>query len=59
MDTTDLSHSRAQASTCSFTRVAVGFPHTVAIVIARPLVLTVIDRGVRQLQAGGRAAVVL
>lgn len=48
MDTTERSQERTQPSTCSFTRVTVDFPHVVAI--ARPLVLAVIDRRVRQLQ---------
>jgi hypothetical protein len=41
----------AQSSASSFTRVAVDFPHTVTIVIARPLVLAMIDRGVRHIQS--------
>src|SRR5690242_14773201 len=40
----------AQSSAGSFTRVAVDFPHAVTIVIARPLVLAVINRRVRQIQ---------
>jgi hypothetical protein len=41
----------AQRRTGSFAGVAVDLPYTIAIVIAGPLVLSVIDRGMRQLQA--------
>ena len=41
----------AQPRARSFTGVAVDFPHTVAIIIARPLVLSVINRGMREIQA--------
>src|SRR5690349_5757086 len=40
----------AQPRARSFTRVAVDFPYTITIVIARPLVLTMIDRRVWQIQ---------
>lgn len=50
MDATERSQERAQPSTRSFTRVAVDFRHAVAIVIARPHILAVIDRSVRQVQ---------
>jgi len=46
MDATERPEERAQSSTSSFTRVAVDFPHAVAIGIARPLLLSVIDRRV-------------
>ena len=41
----------AQRGTCPFTGVAMNLAHTIAIVIARPFVLTVIDGRMRQLQA--------
>ena len=41
----------AQRGTCPFTGVAMNLPHTIASVIARPFVLTVIDGRMRQLQA--------
>jgi hypothetical protein len=40
----------AQACASALTTVAMHFSHTIAIVIARPLVLSVIDRRVRQVQ---------
>jgi hypothetical protein len=43
MDATERPQERAQPSANSFTRVAVDFPHAVAIVIARSLWLRVID----------------
>src|SRR5262249_46585362 len=38
----------AQARASPFTRVAMHFPHIIAIVIARPLVLSVIDCRMRE-----------
>ena len=40
----------AQSRACPFTAGAMHLPHAIAIVIACPLVLRVIDRGLRQLQ---------
>ena len=40
----------AQPRARSFTRVAVDFAYTITIVIARPLVLSVIDRRMREIQ---------
>src|SRR5829696_6886414 len=40
----------AQPGASSFTRVAVDFPYAVTIIITRPFVLAVIDRGVRLVQ---------
>src|SRR5262245_36034760 len=44
-------HQGAQRGTCPFTGVAMNLSHTIALVIARPFVLTVIDCRMRQLQA--------
>jgi len=40
----------AQPRARSFTGGAVGFPHTVAIIIARPRVLSVMNPGMREIQ---------
>jgi hypothetical protein len=50
MHAAEHSQEAAQPCACPFAGVAVDFPHAIAIVIARPLILTVIDRGVRELQ---------
>lgn len=41
---------RAQSRACTFAGIAVHFAHTIPIVITCPLVLRVIDRGMRQIQ---------
>ena len=43
------SQERAERGTCSFTTIAVDLAHTIAIVITRPLVLSVIDGRVLRL----------
>ena len=39
----------AQRGVCPFTRVAMHFPYAIPIVVVRPLVLPMMDRGMRQI----------
>lgn len=50
MHAAERSQKGAQPCACPFTGVAVDFPHAIAIVVTRPLVPRVIDRGMREIQ---------
>jgi hypothetical protein len=50
MHATEGPQEGAQARACPFAGIAVHFPYAIPIVIARPLVLRMIDGGMREIQ---------
>src|SRR5262245_58827914 len=51
MHAAERSHSRAQSRPGAFARIAMDLAHAISIVVSRPLVVGMIDRGVWQIQS--------